>query len=203
MIYGRNTVVVQYKIKNGKNDLKLTLAPVLNFRDFHYMTPNHQFSLKQKIDNSKVRIEIDGNASVPIYTYVNDSIYIEHENDVFKNMYYLKEDERGFDAEEDLIVPGRYEIQVKAKESKEITFVASLEDNTEQVDSDKVIRDEIQRLENIIDDSNLLIKKSKLTKNEKDLNELLKNLIVTSDSFVIKKDRHLERILLLLDFLGF
>ena len=187
MIYGRNTVVVQYKIKNGKNDLKLTLAPVLNFRDFHYMTPNHQFSLKQKIDNSKVRIEIDGNASVPIYTYVNDSIYIEHENDVFKNMYYLKEDERGFDAEEDLIVPGRYEIQVKAKESKEITFVASLEDNTEQVDSDKVIRDEIQRLENIIDDSNLLIKKSKLTKNEKDLNELLKNLIVTSDSFVIKR----------------
>ncbi len=187
MIYGRNTVVVQYKIKNGKNDFKLTLAPVLNFRDFHYMTPNHQFSLKQKIDNSKVRIEIDGNASVPIYTYVNDSIYIEHQNDVFKNMYYLKEDERGFDAEEDLIVPGRYEIQVKAKESKEITFVASLEDNTEQVDSNKVIRDEIQRLENIIDDSNLLIKKAKLTKNEKDLNELLKNLIVTSDSFVIKR----------------
>lgn len=187
MIYGRNTVVVQYKIKNGKNDFKLTLAPVLNFRDFHYMTPNHQFSLKQKIDNSKVRIEIDGNTSVPIYTYVNDSIYIEHQNDVFKNMYYLKEDERGFDAEEDLIVPGRYEIQVKAKESKEITFVASLEDNTEQVDSNKVIRDEIQRLENIIDDSNLLIKKAKLTKNEKDLNELLKNLIVTSDSFVIKR----------------
>lgn len=187
MIYGRNTVVVQYKIKNGKNDLKLTLAPVLNFRDFHYMTPNHQFSLKQKENNSKVRIEIDGNASVPIYTYVNDSTYIEHQNDVFKNMYYLKEEERGFDAEEDLIVPGRYEIQVKAKESKEITFVASLEDNTEQVDSNKVIKDEIQRLEKIIDDSNLLVKKSKLTKTEKDMNELLKDLLIASDSFIIKR----------------
>uniref|UniRef100_UPI0025A285E8 glycogen debranching enzyme N-terminal domain-containing protein n=1 Tax=Klebsiella pneumoniae TaxID=573 RepID=UPI0025A285E8 len=40
MIYGRNTVVVQYKIQNGKLPANLTLAPIINFRDFHAMTPN-------------------------------------------------------------------------------------------------------------------------------------------------------------------
>lgn len=187
MIYGRNTVVVQYSIKNGKFPSKLTLAPVLNFRDFHSMTPNHQFLLKQKIDKNKIRIEIDGNASTPIYTYVNDGQYIMHENDVFKNMYYLKEAERGFDAEEDLIVPGRYEVQIAAKETKEITFVASLEDNTEQVDSNTVFKNEIERIQAIIKNSELLISKSKLTKNEKDYNELIKDLLISADSFVINR----------------
>ena len=61
MIYGRNTVVVQYKIKNGKYDAKLKLAPIINFRDFHQMTTNHEFSLKQIENKNKVRIEVDGN----------------------------------------------------------------------------------------------------------------------------------------------
>lgn len=187
MIYGRNTVVVQYKIKNGKNDIKLTLAPVVHFRDFHQMTPNHDFSIVQKIDKNKIRLEIDGNASTPIYIFSDSGNYIKHEKDIFKNMLYLKEEERGFAPEEDLLVPGRYEINIKAKENKEITFVASLEDNTEQVDSNKVFKDEISRLKNIVDNSELLIKKQRLTKTEKDYNTLVQDLIIAADSFVINR----------------
>ena len=46
MEYGRNTVGVYYKIKNGKEDIKLTLAPIINFRDFHTVNINHDFNLK-------------------------------------------------------------------------------------------------------------------------------------------------------------
>ena len=188
MIYGRNTVVVQYKIKNGKKDAKLVLAPVVNFRDFHHMTTNHNFEIKQREDNkNKVRIEIDGNASTPLYIYLNDGDYYMHENDTFRNMYYLKEEERGFYPEEDLTVPGRYEVNLKAKESKEITFVASLEDNTEQVDANKVFEDEIARINKVVDESDLLIKKSKLTKQDKEYNELVRDLVIASDTFVIKR----------------
>ncbi len=35
MEYGKNTVGVYYKIKKWKNKAKLTLAPIINFRDFH------------------------------------------------------------------------------------------------------------------------------------------------------------------------
>lgn len=188
MVYGRNTVVVQYKIKNGKKDAKLVLAPVVNFRDFHHMTTNHSFNVKQREDyKNKIRIEIDGNASTPLYIYLNDGEYFMHENDTFRNMYYLKEEERGFYPEEDLAVPGRYEVSLKAKESKEITFVASLEDNTEQVDANKVFEEEIKRLQQVVDESDLLIKKSKLTKQDKEYNDLVKDLVIAADSFVIKR----------------
>lgn len=187
MVYGRNTVVVQYKIKNGKKHSKLTLAPVVHFRDFHQMTPNHEFSLVQKQDGNKVRLEIDGNASIPVYIYLNDGKYIKHENDVFKNMIYLKEEERGFNPEEDLVVPGRYEVNLLPKESKEITFVASLEDNTEQIDSNKVFKNEIERLQKIVNNSELVIKKSRLTKEEKDYNKLVNDLVLATDTFIINR----------------
>ena len=187
MIYGRNTVVVQYKIKNGKNEAKLKLAPIINFRDFHQMTPNHQISLKQKNDKNKIRIEVDGNASTPIYIYLNDGEYIEHENDVFRNMLYLKEEERGFYPKEDLCVPGRYEVIIKPRESKEITFVASLEDNTEQVNSNKVFEEEIKRQKLIIENTELIRNKAKLTKQDKEYNELIRDLIISADSFVINR----------------
>ncbi len=187
MIYGRNTVVVQYKIKNGKNNCKFKLAPIVNFRDFHQMTTNHEFSLKQRNDKNKIRIEVDGNGSTPIYIFLTEGQYIEHENDTFRNMFYLKEEERGFFPEENLAVPGRYEVEIKAKESKEITFVASLEDNTEQVDSNKVFENEIERLKKIVDNSGLLKIKPRLTKQEKEYNELVEKLVIASDSFVINR----------------
>lgn len=187
MVYGRNTVVIQYKIKNGKRKAKLTLAPVINFRDFHQMTTNHDFSLKQKNSKNKIRIEIDGNASIPLYIYTNEGTYIEHKDDYFRNMYYLKEEERGFYPKEDLIVPGRYEISILPRETKEITYVASLEDNTEQIDSNKVFKSEIERVNKIIKDTKLLIEKSKLTKEEKDYNSLMKDLIISSDTFIINR----------------
>lgn len=187
MIYGRNTVVLQYKIKNGKNKSIFKLAPILNFRDFHKMNTNHIFTLKQENTKNKVRVEIDGNASTPIYLFSTDGIYIEHDNDIFKNMFYLKEEERGFFAEENLIVPGRYEIELKPRELKEITFIASLEDNTEQIDSNKVFKEEVDRLQNIIENTELLKNKTKLTKQEKDYNNLMKELIIASDTFVLNR----------------
>lgn len=187
MIYNRNTVVVQYKIKNGKKKSLFKITPIVNFRDFHGMNTNHDYKLKQKIDKNKTRIEIDGKASTPIYLYTDDGKYIEHHNDKFYNMYYLKEDERGFYPEEDLCVPGRYEIELKPRENKTITFVASLEDNTEQINSEEVIENETKRLEQIISETKLLHTKIKLTKQEKDYNELMKSLIIASDSFIINR----------------
>ena len=187
VIYGRNIVVVHYKIKNGKKAATLKLAPIVNFRDFHHMTTNHEFALKQNVDKNKVRLEIDGNASTPIYLYVSDGEYIQHENDIFRNMFYLKEEERGFYPEEDLLVPGRYEILIKPRELKEITFVGSLEDNIELIDGNQVIENEIARQKEVVEKTGLLINKSKLTKQDKEYNEFVRDLITSSDSFIINR----------------
>lgn len=187
VVYDKNTTVIQYKIKNGNSDVLFKIAPIITFRDFHQMNTDYKYSLIQKIDNSKVRIEVNGNASTPIYINAQELNYIQHDNDIFKNMLYLKEEERGFYPEEDLVIPGRYEVLIKAKESREITFVCSLEDNTEQIVAEKVINDEITRMKKIVEDSNLLINKTKLLKKEKEYNELVKDLMIASDSFIMKR----------------
>jgi len=185
MVYGRNTVVVVYNIKNGKEKACFSMAPVVNFRDFHTMSTNHEFFLRQVIDKTKVRIEVDGNGATPIYMYASEGNYIEHYNDTFRNMFYLKEDERGFYPEENLAVAGRYEIYINPNEEKKITFVGSLEENIEQIDGEKVIENEIKRLDKIIDDSGLLDKSEKLKKEDEIKNNLIKDLIIASDTFGI------------------
>ena len=116
MEYGKNTVCIYYKIKNGDYKAKLKLAPIVNYRDFHTMNTNHEYKLNQTINNRKVRLIIDDNSSFPVYMYASEGKYIEHFNDTFKNMYYIEEEKRGFYPEENLSVPGRYEIELLPKE---------------------------------------------------------------------------------------
>lgn len=182
MVYERNTITVTYFIETGKKDAKLILTPIVTFRDFHTINQQgHSFNLNQNIkENKKARIEVDNNSSNPMYLYVKDGNYIVHENDIFKDMYYIKEEERGFYPKEDLIVPGRYEIELRKNEKRTITFVASLEENIEEIDGETVIKKEINRLKKIIDNSALI------SENIKD-KKFIKDLIIATDNFVIRR----------------
>ena len=185
MVYGKNTVVINYSIKNDNSkEIKMTIAPIMNFRDFHSMTTNHEFNLTQKIEEDKVEIRIDDNN--PIYMKINEGNYIEHKHDRFKNMYYIKEEERGFFPEEDLCVPGRYEVIVESKKKKEITVVVSLE-KIEEINAKEVFENEKARLDEIVKQTKLVSKKVKLTKSEKEENEFLTDLIIATDNFVINR----------------
>ena len=176
MEYGKNTVVLVYEIKNNDKDSILTLAPIMNFRDFHTVTTNYEFDLRQDINKNKVKIVINRQSETPIYINLTNGKYIKHENDKFNNMYYIEEEKRGMSAEENLIVPGRYEIELAPNEEKTITFVCSLEENIEEIDGKEIIKKEISRINKLINNSNLLN-----SENE----ELVKTYIIASDNFVV------------------
>ena len=186
MEYGKNTVGVYYKIKTSSSKATLNLAPIMNFRDFHTMSTNHDFELKQIIKNNKIKLIIDGKSHTPVYMNLSEGKYVEHKNDKFKNMFYVEEEKRGFYPEEDHIVPGVYEVEIPAKQEKEISFVCSLEDNIEQIDVKDLITNEIIRLGNIFNDS-LLIDNSKEDKTKKELerDQLIKNYLIATDNFVV------------------
>lgn len=179
MVHGRNTVVVQYIIKNGDKNSKLILAPIVNFRDFHCMSTEHDFYLRQKVNGNKVNVIIDDNIYNPIYLYTKDGKYIKHENDKFKNMYYVEEEKRGFFPEEDHMVPGRYEININAKETKDITFICSLDENIEEIEAGKVIEDEINRIDGLINSTGILEKVPEAKKS------FIKDMIIATDNFVV------------------
>ena len=186
MEYGKNTVGVYYKVKNGESKAKLTLAPIINFRDFHTMKDDHDFELKQDINRNKVKIVIDRNSQTPIYMNLSEGNYIRHENDNFKNMFYIEEEKRGFYPEENHAVPGRYEVEIKPKEEKEISFVCSLEENIEQINVKDLINGEITRLENLFNQSLLIdYTKEKKTKAEQEKDELIKTYLIATDNFVV------------------
>ena len=183
MEYGKNTVGVYYKIKNGATKAKFTIAPIVNFRDFHTVNNNHEFELRQEERKNKVKLVVDRNSQTPIYMYASDGEYIKHENDIFRNMFYIEEEKRGFTAEENHIVPGVYEIEIKPREEKEISFICSLEENIEPIEVKKLIENEKNRLEKVIEESGLIpdIKAKKLKKQE----ELIKEYLIAADNFVV------------------
>lgn len=189
MIYGKNTTVVSYKVENGKQASKMTIAPIINFRDFHSMTPNKEFNLVQNINNNKVCIEANESVQKSIYMYLDEGKYTAYNSDTFKNMYYLKEEQRGFESEENLAVTGKYEIEFAPKEIKELNFVVSLDDDVDKIDIQKAFDNEKARIEKIINTAELIKEKKKYTRQEKEKNQVIKDLIITSDTFIIDRPK--------------
>ncbi len=186
MEHFKNTVGVYYKIENGNKPAKLILAPVMNFRNAHGINKNHIFDVKQKMRDKKLEVEIDnGN---PIYMAINDGKYIKHENDIFYNMFYIEEEKRGFEPEENHVIPGRYEIELEPNEEKEISFICSTEENIEELDARALIIKEKARLNKDFNKSGLIdIVKENKTEKEKQRDELIKSFLIASDNFIIKR----------------
>lgn len=191
MEYGKNTVVILYSIFNGDKKIKLTLTPLVNFRDFHSESYNHKFKVRQREKNRKLRLMIDEKTDTPIYIYVSEGKYVKYENNSFKDMFYIEEEKRGFNAEENHAIPGSYEIEIGANEQKNITFVASLEENIEEKDAKEIISKEIMRISELAYDSELESQENKLLVEDKkeDSNystkRILRDYIQAADNFVV------------------
>ena len=188
MEHGKNTVVVFYQIYTKTQDAKLILTPVINFRDFHTETQGHEFKIRQSEKDRKLKVVVDDNSENPIYMYLTDGEYIVHENDSFKNMFYVEEEKRGFNAEENHAICGRYEVKIEANSYKEITFIASLEENIEELNGKTIISKEIVRLSGLLFDSGLtdsLENQTEITDKEmQEKMQLLRNYIISADNFV-------------------
>ena len=182
---------VLYKIRNVKSNTKLTLAPVINFRDFHTMSTNCEFNISQAIKDRKVKVTINEHSEKPIYMNLSEGNYIEHHNDYFSNMYYIEEEKRGFFPEENHIVSGRYEVEIQKDEEKDITFVCSLEENIEELDAKVIIDAEIKRLTELVYDTKLTgegpkIAGERLVRPKVD-KQFIKDLVVATDAFIINR----------------
>lgn len=178
MEQGREMVGVYYKIKNSNKISKLTLAPIVNFRDFHTMSTDHIFDVRQQIKGTKVKLVIDGKSDFPVYMNLSEGRYIEHQNDTFRDMFYIEEQKRGFYPKENHSVTGVYEVDLQPNEEKEIYFVCGFEENIEEVNLKKIIQKETNRI-------NKIIENAQISENSKERQELAKELIKASDQFIV------------------
>ena len=175
MEQGKEFVGVYYKIKNGEKPSKLTLAPIVNFRDFHTMSTDHIFNVRQQIDGTKVKLVIDGRSDFPVYMNLSEGTYTEYYNNTFKDMFYLEEQKRGFYPKENHSVTGVYEINIAPNETKELHFICGFQENIEEINLKEIIKKETKRVNQIIKKSTLVGKKT----------ELVEKLIKASDQFIV------------------
>lgn len=178
LVYGENTVCVKYIIKTADQMGRFVIAPIMNFRDFHAMTTNQEFELKQNVVNNKIKIIINNNIETPIYLKLNDAEYIEHFNDTFRNMYYMEEEKRGFYPLENLSVPGRFEVMLPSNTTKTLEFICSLNENIDEIKIDDVIKKEEKRVNKLVKDA--------MGKEENELKEIL---IKATDNFVVYRPK--------------
>lgn len=188
MEYGKNITCISYKIKNGNHKTKLTLAPIVNYRNAHVASVYHQFDIEQELENNTVKVVLDKHFDNPIYIKSSEGKYIKHNNDIFNGMFYIEEEKRGFDAEDNLVVPGRYEINIDENEEKEVSFICSLNEEIEDINVKEVITSEIFRLRK-------LLTKSGLCNNKTD-EKMLQQYVISADNFIAyRKNTKLHTIL--------
>lgn len=176
MEYRKNISIILYKVKNKDKKITLNLTPLLNYRDFHSVNYNKNFYIEQKIDKNLVDVVID-NCEHHIYMNCSDGKYIKKENDLFRNMYYIEEEKRGFSNEENHAIAGSYEIEINPNEEKYITFACSLDEiKIDRKDGKKIIQNEKKRIKQLID-------KSDLSGDE----DLIKKYIIATDNFIVSR----------------
>ena len=179
MQYGKNITCIMYKIKNGNHKTKITLAPVISYRNAHTVNKSSEYNAIQKYKDNTIKIFMDNKNKNPICIKISEGKYIEHRNDIFRGMYYIEEEKRGLEAEDNLLVPGRFEIEINANEEKEISCICSYNEDITKIEAREVVRNEIVRLRK-------LLTKSRLYKKEDGEEErnYLQQYINSTDNFI-------------------
>ncbi|MFZ5647862.1 MAG: amylo-alpha-1,6-glucosidase [Bacillota bacterium] len=133
MIYGKNTTVILYRVRNGSSPSTLRLIPMVNCRDFHWTTRMGQ------IDFDAEAVPVRGGAGVsvksvpevpPLKIFCSGKAAYCKGGGWFRGMFYPGEQERGEHAAEDLYVPGHFIVSLGAKEERVFCLTATIEEET-------------------------------------------------------------------------
>lgn len=119
-------VLIRYTLIEANSPTKLRFKPFLAFRKVHVLTKanvnadTHYENLEKGI---KIRM-YPGYSS--LHLQFSKEIEYVHVPHWYYNIEYIEEAKRGYDSQEDLFVPGFFEVSIKKGES--IVFCASLEE---------------------------------------------------------------------------
>lgn len=121
-------IMIKYTLLDAHSETKIKLTPFLAFRNVHKLSKANLFVNKRytSIENGiKIRM-YDGYKS--LFMQFNKKIEYIHVPDWYYNVEYKEEQNRGYDFQEDLFVPGYFEMPVKKGES--VIFTAGLKETS-------------------------------------------------------------------------
>lgn len=116
-------VLLRYTLLDAHSPTRLRLKPFLAFRNVHRLTrANVDVNKKYQKCRNGIRMRLYPGYS-PLYMQFSKTAEYTHVPDWYYNIEYQQEFERGYEYQEDLMVPGFFELSIKKGES--IVFAAS------------------------------------------------------------------------------
>lgn len=120
-----NSLVIRYTLEEAQHPIVLRLSPFLAFRQIHKLSKaNGSVNTDFKAIEDGIRMQLYPGYT-PIYMQFSKKVSYIHNPDWYYNVEYIKEQERGYDFREDLLVPGYFEMTIKKNEP--IYFAAGVE----------------------------------------------------------------------------
>lgn len=110
-------ILIRYTLTDAAQPIVLRLMPFLAFRNVHMVThENHTANRKYTPLKNGVAWQMYENYDTLCFQISKANEYT-HCPDWYRNLFYIREFERGYDAVEDLYVPGFFEVQMKKGDS--------------------------------------------------------------------------------------
>ena len=104
---------VRYTLRESVVPITLRVLPFLAFRNVHMLThENHEASRKVDMVKNGASWQLYKDYS-RLYLQFSRAAQYTHVPHWYYNMFYIREQERGYDAVEDQFVPGFFELQMK------------------------------------------------------------------------------------------
>jgi len=121
-----DSVMLRYTLEDASESVKLRLTPFLAFRNYHHLSKANTYASKKftEISNGiKLRPYIGYS---DLYMQLSKAAEYISSPDWYYNFEYPKEQERGYDYQEDLFMPGFFELSLKNGE--QVILTAGLEE---------------------------------------------------------------------------
>ncbi|HNZ80502.1 MAG TPA: glycogen debranching enzyme N-terminal domain-containing protein [Bacteroidales bacterium] len=112
-----NRMLIKYTLLEAHSPTKLRLRPFLAFRSINDLCKENNYVNKeyQLVDNGIKLCLYNGYPELHMQLSAENEFH--YSPDWYRNIEYLKEQERGYDFKEDLFVPGYFELPIKKDES--------------------------------------------------------------------------------------
>lgn len=133
LVRGENTLLMRYYLSEAPCPVRLTVKPLLAYRDFHDLTRENLF-LRQHVEEIANGFSISPYEGMPdLHIQTNRKSRFYSSPQWYKNFEYLKERDRGFSYHEDLFMPGMFECDMPP--GGEMLFCISLNRKSKNIAS--------------------------------------------------------------------
>ncbi len=128
LVYGTNTAVIGYHVMNGSKATKLTLTPLMNFRDHNERSERADLIFEVNQTESEMTLIPSKNPTVKIRIKTERGTTIESKEKFYSDMQYATEIATGMSAIDNHYIPGAFQTEFAPYEEAKFAVICTIDE---------------------------------------------------------------------------